>query len=133
MKEIVIRFIPHSQQRQNDVGDWFFDKAGNLQIRITDLGDWKYNVLYARHELDEALLCKSNGITTEMVDEDDNYASDSNDPDSFSGYPGSCYQAEHNSALAFEWFMSRLLYVDWMEYASAVGRIESQKEKKNGT
>jgi len=82
------------------------------------------NFLFARHELDEAMLCKAAGITTEMVDADELKASKDDNPDSFSGYPGSCYQEQHNDALAAEWVMSRLLDVDWSEYGKRVEELE---------
>src|SRR5215831_4364883 len=115
MNRILIEIIPHSEQRLPESlgGDWVFDAEGNLTIRISDTGDWRYNFLFARHEMDEAVLCKYNGITTEMVDADELNAKDTDDPDSFSGYPGSCYQNQHNDALSAEWIMSRLLGVDW--------------------
>ncbi len=75
--------------------------------------------LFARHEMDEAMLCRHSGVTTEMVDEGDadlDRKDARNDPESFSGYPGSCYQNQHNDALAAEWIMSRLLNVDWTDY-----------------
>ena len=126
MKKITIEFIPHSEQRlPNSIGgDWYFDTGGNLIIRVSDMNNWKHNFLFARHELDEAILCKFNGITTEIVDEDELKSQPTDDPDSFSGYPGSCYQNQHNDALAAEWIMSRLLGVDWKEYGRAVSSLK---------
>lgn len=120
MQKIVIEVIPHQKQRLGQPGDWFFDHSGNLTVRVTDLGDWRYNFLLARHEMDEAILCKLAGISTEEVDSyDSRPESKSDDPDSFSGYPGASYQNQHNDALASEWQMSRLLGVDWQEYGKA--------------
>lgn len=131
MRQIIISFIKHRDQRLGQAGDWFFDSDGNLHIAISDLGDWRYNVLFARHEMDEALLCKHNGITTEMVDDDQLHELPTDDPDSFSGYPGCCYQKQHNDALAAEWVLSRLLGVDWEEYGNAYEAVEGRK--KNAT
>ncbi len=114
---IYIRVIPHSEQRLNQPGDWWFQENGDLQVRVTDLGDWRFNLLLGRHEQDEACLCKHAGISTETVDSQPLLKTD--DPDSFSGYPGAPYQAQHNDALAAEWVMSRLLGVDWVEYGKA--------------
>jgi hypothetical protein len=83
------------------------------------------NFLFARHELDEAILCKHAGITTEMVDADELKASKDDDPDSLTGYPGSCYQKQHNDALCAEWVMSRLLNVDWDEYGRRVEALNA--------
>jgi hypothetical protein len=118
---IHLEVIPHENQRLNAPGDWFFSSDGDLIVRVTDLGDWRFNFLLARHEMDEALLCKHAGISVQSVDEyDTRLASKDDDPDSFTGYPGAPYQAQHNDALAAEWQMARLLGVDWEEYGKAL-------------
>ena len=128
--KITLEVIPHAQQRLPGSigGDWVFDSDGDLTIRVSDLGDWRMNFLFARHELDEAMLCKFNGITTEMVDADELKAKPTDDPDSFSGYPGSCYQNQHNDALSAEWVMSRLLGVGWTEYGKRVSELGDTNE-----
>lgn len=128
--KIVIEVIPHGYHRlPNSLGgDWFFDASGNLTVRVSDMGDWRYNFLLARHELDEAMLCLAAGITTEMVDADEAKSTANDNPDSFSGYPGSCYQQQHNDALAGEWLMSRLLGVDWTKYAESFQALHEEKK-----
>jgi hypothetical protein len=121
--KITLEVIPHEQQRLNAIGDWFFEPNGDLQVRVSELGDWRYNFLVLRHEMDEAMLCMYHGITTEMVDIDQANAKDTDDPDSFSGYPGQYLQVQHNDALAAEWIMARLLEVDWTEYGEASERV----------
>ena len=117
--KITLEVIPHEQQRLGAAGDWWFEPNGDLQVRVSDLGDWRYNFLVLRHEMDEAILCQHNGVTTAMVDEDQANESPTDDPDSFSGYPGARYQNQHNDALAAEWVMSQLLNVDWVLYGMA--------------
>jgi hypothetical protein len=121
--KITIEFISHKEQRLGAIGDWFFEHNGDLVVRVSDLGDWRYNFLVGRHEMDEALLCMHHGITTEMVDKDQINAADTDDPDSFSGYPGSCLQNQHNDSLAAEWVMSRLLGVNWKSYGEAAEKV----------
>ena len=128
---ITIETIPHNLQRLSGSigGDWrFVTTAGieHLTIRISDLHNWRMNFLFALHELVEAMMCKHSHITTEMVDEDEVNASSFDDPDSFSGYPNSCFQKEHNDALAIEWIVSRLLNVDWKEYGERVNALVQQ-------
>ena len=60
---ITIKTIQHSKQRYDTCGDWWFDKKGNLQIRVSDMDNWKYEYLVGDHEVREALLCKDRGIT----------------------------------------------------------------------
>ena len=123
-KRIILEIIDHQDQRLHVPGDWFFTPDGNLTVRISDLGDWRYNFLVMRHEMDEAILCHFNRITTEMVDEDQKKGKPSDDPDSFSGYPGARLQNQHNDALAAEWQMSRLLKVDWKLYGKSWERYD---------
>jgi hypothetical protein len=125
---IILEVIPHEQQRLGETGDWFFKSDNELVVRISDLGDWRMNFLFMRHEMDEAILCKYAGITTEQVDEDQQkqYTAEENNPDSFSGYPGAALQYQHNDALAAEWIMSRLLGVDWKEYSEAYYKVEKR-------
>jgi hypothetical protein len=148
---IIIEVIPHSDQRLSGSlgGDWqwltrgdafhqgyilFKDVAPSqledvLLVRVSDMGDWRYNFLLAQHEMNEAMLCKAAGITTEMVDADEKNAKPTDDPDSLSGYPGSCYQQQHNDALVMEWMTARFLGVDWTKYAAAFASLEAKPAK----
>lgn len=117
--KIEINIIPHSAQRYDTVGDWQF-KGDELQINVSDLGDEKFNVLVAIHELIEAFECKFNGVSTEQVDEYDFSHPDvgSADLDANSDSP---YFKYHNDSTAIEWILSRLFGVDWKEYSKKIG------------
>jgi hypothetical protein len=134
MKKITIEFIPDDQHRvwkgnKLGPGDWYFDEKGDLVVPCTDLGNDYYNFLLGRHEMDEAMLCKKNGIPVEELDDSDTAeGSDADDPDSFSGYRGARFQPQHNDALASEWQMSRLLDVDWVEYGKAFNKFWDARE-----
>jgi hypothetical protein len=120
---IKIKTIPHSEQRYETVGDWWFDDAGDLQIRVSDLHNWKYEALVAFHELAEVLLCKDRGITTEMVDEFDKDYEARRKPgdDSEPGDdPKAPYRREHCFATGVERLLAAALDVSWSEYADAV-------------
>lgn len=124
--KITLEVIPHKDQRLGAIGDWYFTSENDLVIHCSDLGDWRYNFLVLRHEMDEAMLCRHVGITTEMVDarcRESKRLHRKSDPDSFSGYPGAVHQIYHNDALAAEWIMSRLLGVDWVAYGEAAGKV----------
>ena len=126
--KILIEVIPHNEQRLGGEGDWIWE-GENLRVRVSDMKDWKYNFLLARHEMDEAVLCRNAGITTDMVDQDELKAGDNDDPDSLTGYPGSCYQQQHNDALVAEWIMARNLGVKWEDYGEAFHKLKKKPEK----
>jgi hypothetical protein len=129
---IILETIPASEARLGEPGDWKFE-GDDLIIRCVDLKDYYFNFLLLRHEMDEAVLCRYGGITTEDVDKDQIFSQQhpelENNPDSFSGYPGSVLQNQHNDALASEWQMSRLLDINWSEYADAYEKAVKECEQ----
>lgn len=133
---ITLETISAAEARLGEPGDWVWE-GDDLIIRCVDLKDWMFNFLLLRHEMDEAMLCRKAGITTEQVDADQVYSQQhpelENNPDSFSGYPGAVLQNQHNDALAAEWQMSRLLEVDWSEYATAYEQAVKECESGNET
>lgn len=122
--KITIETIPHGEQRYPTIGDWLFDEAGDLQIRVSSMGNWKYEALVAHHELIEALLCKDRGITWEMVDAFDK---EFNRRRAFAegGEPGDApdcpYRKEHFFATTAERTLAEAFDVDWFKYDAAVG------------
>ena len=113
---ITIKTIQHNRQRYDTCGDWWFDKKGNLQIRISDMGNWKYEALVADHELQEVLLCKARGITQKQVDEFDL---------NFKGVePGASkkapYYKEHKFANKVEYGLCKEFGIDWKKYDKRV-------------
>lgn len=123
---IVIKTIPHSKQRYRTCGDWWFDKNGNLEIRVSKLGDWRYEALIAFHELREVLFSKHIGITTEQVDEFDMKYEKERDagehgPEDEPGNDSKCPIFEqHIAATQAERALAYDLDVNWNEYADAV-------------
>lgn len=84
MLNLMIRTIPHGQQRYPTVGDWQTPiataRAGDSfvhrrvfrdGIMVSDLGNRDYELLVAVHEMVEMHLCQRAGITDEMVTEFD--------------------------------------------------------------
>ncbi len=121
---INIETIPHAEHRYaGTCGDWWFDDARNLQIRVSDMGNWKYESLVAFHELAEVLLCKDRGITVEEVDAFDKAFEANRQPDDNSepGDDPTCpCRKEHFFATTVERALSAELGVDWTEYDYAV-------------
>lgn len=123
--KITIETIQHDSQRYETVGDWWFDEAGNLEIRVSNMGNWKYEALVAFHELAEVLLCKDRGITTEMVDAFDKAfeARRAGNTDEPGDDPACPCRKEHFFATTVERALSAELGVDWAEYDNKVSGL----------
>lgn len=120
-----IEVIPHSDQRYPTVGDWFFE-GGELMIRVSDLGNWRYQMLVAVHELSEALMCKEHGVSQAAVDRFDKKFEKErvtglrgpfDEPGDDSSAP---YRKEHGIATGIERILAAELNVDWNKYADAI-------------
>lgn len=123
---IIIKTILHNEQRYPTCGDWWLDKKGDLQIRVSSLGDPYMEYLVASHELREFMVCKRRGITQKQVDAFDiQYEKDrargkytldqepGNDPDA-------PYTRPHRYATAVEMIDAEILGVDWPDYNNKV-------------
>jgi len=123
---ITIDTIPHKQQRYPTVGDWRFDRDGNLEIRVSALGDRPMEGLIAIHELVEVLLCLHNGILQAEVDEFDiKFEADrkrGNDDE-----PGDCpdapYKHQHCFATGIERILASALGISWAEYEAKLNAL----------
>lgn len=111
--QVNIKVIPHSQQRYNTVGDWWFDPGGNddgdelLEIRVSQMGDWRYEQAVALHEQYEALLCYNDGINGSVVDKFDEKFERENKVlppgiEEPGDHPEAPYYRQHAKALAVE-------------------------------
>jgi len=115
---IIIKVVPESEQRAEVNGaDWFWDETGDLQVRVSPLSDWRYEVLLGLHEAVEAIMCKHNGVTQKSVDDfdlefDKTHAFDVNAGDD----PFAPYRHEHCLATAIERILCAELDVVWKTY-----------------
>lgn len=94
-----------------------------LHIKVSELGDWRYNALIAVHELVEVLKCKHDGVTQEQVDAFD-IAYEKNRPEAVDSEPGDSpdapYRQQHCLATGIERIMAAALGVDWDSYDRAI-------------
>ncbi len=128
-----IRTIDHSQQRYDTVGDWI-DGGEVLEIRVSNLGDWRYNALIAIHELVEVVLLQghvgrygSPGFAwiQKKVDEFDMAYEKARPPADFSepgDSPEAPYHIQHGYATAAERMVCAALGLAWARYN---GDVES--------
>jgi len=120
IKSIRIQVIPHKSQRYETVGDWMIDKRGAITIKVSDMKNWKYNMLVGLHEMIEVLLCHDRGITDCIVTNFDKAFKGKGEP---GDEPNAPYQEEHNFATGIERTMAAMLKVKWKEYDDAVNAL----------
>ena len=136
--QIIIKTIKHSKQAYNTPGDWRFENAEGksisqtealcrantddcvLRINVSRLGDWRYEMLIAMHELAETLMCMKNGVMVEDIDAFDK-AFEKARKDGNQDEPGddvsAPYVNEHCIATAVERLMCAQLGCAWNEYS----------------
>lgn len=110
-----LRVVPHRKQRYDTEGDWLWD-GDTLEIRLSrEVGeqDPRYTTLLFVHELIEALLCRSGGITGAQVDAFDMSHQEENEP---GDDPAAPYHRQHAAAEAAEHALADQLGINWDEY-----------------
>lgn len=116
--------VDHSKQRYDTCGDWEWSSAGNLTITVSNMGDWRKEVLIAIHELTEVMLCRERGITQEEVDNFDKSYEETRSPDDITSEPGdhplAPYRKEHFFATNIERLICAELGVDWENYEKVI-------------
>lgn len=155
-----IEVIDHKEQRYETCGDWYQGQlwgedggsittrgcdGGTMLVKVSKLGDWRYEVLVGVHELVEGLLCQNAGISEEEVtafdvDFEKQREARFPTPNGFMFYfgdrlvpadqePGDCIEApyfrHHQGASCIERMLAQYLDVDWHDYEktlTALGR-----------
>ena len=126
--KIDIETIEHKDHRYETVGDYWEDE-GVRYIRVSDMGNEKYEFLVALHELIEQALCKDRGVTNEQIDEWDlgfeeqrkaGMRSETAEPGDAEFCP---YKKEHFFATNIERLMAAELGVDWREYENKINSL----------
>jgi hypothetical protein len=122
---VCIKVIPHNQQRYPTVGDWWFE-GKNLYIRVSAMGNWRYEMCVAAHELVEVLLCKHEKISQRSVDEFD-IAFEQARKDGNTDEPGddsrAPYRVQHGIATGVERILAALLGIDWNKYDAKINSL----------
>src|SRR3989344_3336131 len=118
MLNIEIKTVAHKNQAYNTVGD--HDTKGKKKIiTVSDLGNWKYELLIALHELVEQSLCDARGIKDSAMHEFDKKfqkTRSKGEPSEPGDDPSAPYHQEHKVATSFERQMADALGIDWLEY-----------------
>jgi hypothetical protein len=110
-----LNILLHKEQRYDTEGDWLW-AGSTLEVRISrEVGDDdpRYGLLMFVHELVEALLCQSMGVTAAQVDAFDMLHQRDGEPGEI---PSAPYHQQHMAAQAAERALANELRVDWEKY-----------------
>lgn len=118
INQIIIDFIPQSEQRYDTVGDFFFE-GEILRVKISTMKNplWEHAILL--HELIEALLCNHADVAIEAIDAFDmGPGKDLPEP----GFdPAAPYHVQHCWADVVERTFIAAAGENWSQYDAAVG------------
>lgn len=130
---ISIKVIPHKEQRYPTPGDWFYTTDGGLDIRVSALGNWRYEFLIGVHELVEVLICRHEGVSQEAVDafdmrfEAQRIAGKKSKDAEPGDDPEAPYHKAHTIATQVERLVAAALGVNWDAYGQAVLALEARE------
>jgi hypothetical protein len=129
---ITIKIVPESEMRAEvDGADWYWDRNGDLQVRVTPMSDWRREILLAVHEMVEALMCKVNGVTQASVDKFDLEYDKTHTFDFDAGdAAGAPYEREHCLATAIERILCAEFKVNWESYDRELATSSPGPSKK---
>lgn len=132
---IEYRVVGHGEQRYATVGDWEVGEEG-MVIRVSEMGEGRYNLLVFIHELIEAMMCKEVGVGQGEVDEFDREYEEARAQDGRRLAPCECgfyeepgddphapYHVQHMTATKCEKIIAKALGVEWEEYEAAIGGL----------
>jgi hypothetical protein len=122
LPSVTVHVVPHSEQRYETSGDWVW-KDGGLVVTVSDLGDHRFNLLVAAHEVTEALLSKRDGVTEQEVDAWDIAHPDAEEPGEVEGCP---YFTQHAEASRIERALADLMGIDWDAYSQSFERLDDE-------
>lgn len=126
MTGINLKIISHEDQDYNTPGNWWVDENDCWQIRVSKLGDWRYEFLVFFHEILEMAWCQFKGIREEDVTafderyEDNRRVGDLSEP---GNDPKAPYWFGHQVATLCERSAAQILFVDWSDYDRAVNAL----------
>lgn len=124
--KINIETIPHAQHRYVTVGDYWVDEMGVIQVRVSELSDWRREVLIAVHELVELLICKHDGVSNESIDAfDKNFEASRhpNNTDEPGDEPDAPYCEAHCISTGIERLLAARLGVKWKLYEKELNEL----------
>ena len=126
MQPISIKSIPHKKQRYETCGDWYTDKKGVMNIRVSNCGNEPSEFAVAIHECIEQFLCRLDGITQKQVDDFDkawNAAGGDNENDEPGIDPNAPYFEQHKISTKIERILIKACGENWKEHENRLGDL----------
>lgn len=123
---INIKVIPHKQQRYPTCGDYWLDKKGVYQVRISKMSDWRYEFLITFHELFELAWVIFKKVPLRRIDEFDiefekrRVKGNTDEP---GDDPEAPYYEGHQWATVLEKIAAGFLGVSWARYDKEVTKL----------
>jgi|SRR5215471_16801152 len=120
-----IKVVPHDKQRYRTVGDWWWE-GDCLCVRVSELGDWRYELLVVVHEMCEAGACRYVGTSESEVTEFDvefEKRRKNGNTDEPGDDPMAPYAQEHCVATGIERVLAVMLGVTWKDYEERVNSL----------
>jgi hypothetical protein len=126
MSNIIIKIVKKGGCRNSQVGDYFYDKKGNLIIKVVNTGNDIYNRAIAIHELWEESLLKVKGVKEETINAFDKKCFKEKRDESVLQYgdqPDSPYRNEHRAAENIERLFIQQCGEDWFKYDEIIDNL----------
>jgi hypothetical protein len=124
--KIIIETIDHKDQKYDTIGDYWTDPDGTWQIRVSKMGNWKYEMAVALHELWEKSLCYDRHIGEEFITQFD-IEFEKNRKEGNTDEPGdddsSPYFLEHCAATGIERLFISSVNEKWKKYEETINNI----------
>ena len=122
MSKIEFKTVPQKRQRYLTIGDYWYDKKGVLQVRVTEM-DKRSDFLVLIHELIEQFLTEERGIkeedimTFDLEFEKNRKEGDSSEP---GDSPFAPYKNEHRFAENIERQIAHEIGYVWSDYENKI-------------
>lgn len=132
MLNIEIKTVPDGEQRYNTVGDYWGENGKEI-VRVSDMDNWKYEILVAAHEIVEDALCKARGISDDDITNfDKQYEIERKYGvlDEPGNDPRAPYYKEHQFATKIEKLFAEELGVDWDEHNKLIAKFDDLSLEK---